>query len=1149
MATIDVHPPAVIPPAEDPPFFFGFTADDPAATFQCSLDNEPFAACENPYEFAGADLAVGPHNFRVRATDLAGNTGAPARYDFAISDDQTPPETTLLTKPPAQTNEDWATFTFESNDPTATFECNLDGQGFEECFNPGQFVELEPGNHTFEVRAVDLSLNPDLTPASYAWVYELDNEAPETTIHTYPPNPSLTVTAIFTFGAVGPEIEYECQLDNEAWESCEPPMLYEELTGGEHTFRVRATDFYGNVEQTPATYTWVQAVNPEVTLLTTPEDPSEVNAQTFTFSSNQSPVTFECRLTGAMFTNWTACSSPHTYTNLLDGEYLFEVRSKNQYGLASEIPGEFGWEVAVPPETTIHHKPTNPDTATSAAFTFSSSEPTGALWECELDNQSVDCLSSPVVFAGLANGTHTFSVAAIDAMDNVDPTPATYTWVIDTLPETSLGNTPPASTPSTSASFTFSSNESNVSYECSLDNAAFAPCSAPVNLSGLSIASHTFRVQAKDSPRNQLDPTPASYTWSVVDGTAPNTAITSVQTGSISFSFNGSDNHSQSGALTFQCRLDNAAFADCTSPKTYADPGAGSHTFEVRAVDQAGNIDASPATHTWNIADTVAPNTSISHQPTNPSTTSSASFQFTGTDNLSSTANLTYECRIDSSAPGDFAACTNPKQYFSLAGGSHKFDVRAVDQAGNRDATPASYTWTIQLADTTPPDTVIDQKPQATTTDTNASFTFSSTETGSTFQCKLDTGAWGACTAPKTYTGLTVTQHTFSVRATDAAQNQDPSEASYTWTVQSPAPPANCGSQVVLTANADAWIDQGSTSANKGGDSILKVMSKSGGNLRALVRFMMPTMPAGCQVESATLRLYAGSYKDGRTLEALRLDDPWSEGGVTWGNAPPTVGNAVTVNSGAGYRDWNVAGQAQAMYAANDFNGWLIRDANENQDAEQQLHSREKGSDLPQLVLKFGPTSAPPPPPPTDTTPPDTSITSAPSNSTTSTTAEFRFSSTETGSTFQCRLNSDLESSFCRAARPRRPTPASPPAPTASRCARRTRRATPTRRRRSTPGRSRPRPGHDGAADDDRRRPDRHDDGHQRDLQVLGQREPGDLPVQARHGLSWRAAPRRIALTGLGLGNHTFEVRATDAATTTISPRPRGRGRCRRRRP
>ena len=375
VATIDVHPPAVIPPAEDPPFFFGFTADDPAATFSARSTTSRSPPARPRTSSPAPTWPSGPR--LPRPGDRPRRKHGPdRRYDFEVSDDTTPPDTTLLTRPPARTNEDSATFTFESNDPTATFECNLDGQGFEECFNPGQFVELEPGTHTFEVRAVDLSLNPDPTPESYEWVYELDKEAPDDDDPHAPDQPVARRYAVFTFGAVGPEIEYECQLDNEPCESCESPWLYEEVTGGQHTFRVRATDFFGNVEHTPASFTWVQAVNPQVTLLTTPEDPSEDNPQTFTFSSNQSPVTFECRLTGTQASNgFVPCTSPHSYSNLLDGEYIFEVRAKNQYGLVSEIPGMFEWEVAVPPETTIHNKPTNPSTSTSAAFTFSSSEP------------------------------------------------------------------------------------------------------------------------------------------------------------------------------------------------------------------------------------------------------------------------------------------------------------------------------------------------------------------------------------------------------------------------------------------------------------------------------------------------------------------------------------------------------------------------------------------------------------------------------------------------------------------------------------------------------------------------------------------------------------------------------------------------------
>lgn len=42
-------------------------------------------------------------------------------------------------------------------------------------------------------------------------------------------------------------------------------------------------------------------------------------------------------------------------------------------------------------------------------------------------------------------------------------------------------------------------------------------------------------------------------------------------------------------AVSFQCRLDSAAYAACTSPKAYADLAEGPRTFDVRAVDVAGN--------------------------------------------------------------------------------------------------------------------------------------------------------------------------------------------------------------------------------------------------------------------------------------------------------------------------------------------------------------------------------------------------------------------------------------------------------------------------------------------------------------------------------------------------------------------------------
>ena len=43
------------------------------------------------------------------------------------------------------------------------------------------------------------------------------------------------------------------------------------------------------------------------------------------------------------------------------------------------------------------------------------------------------------------------------------------------------------------------------------------------------------------------------------------------------------------------------------------------------------------------------------------------------------------------------------------------------------------------------------------------------------------------------------------------------------------------------------------------------------------------------------------------------------------------------------------------MYSSGANNGFLIRDATENQDAEQQFHAREKGETPPELVLTFKP--------------------------------------------------------------------------------------------------------------------------------------------------------------------------------------------------
>jgi len=340
------------------------------------------------------------------------------------------------------------------------------------------------------------------------------------------------------------------------------------------------------------------------------------------------------------------------------------------------------------------------------------------------------------------------------------------TWTIDlTDPMTTITAGPDAVTVLTAASFSFDSPD-GAAFHCSLDGAAYVACASPANYTALAGGAHTFSVYAVDAAGN-ADESPATWAWTV-DVTAPDTTVLGGPTGvvattSATLSFNADD-----GAATFECRLDGGAFSPCISPTSLTGLAQGAHTFEVRAKDAVGNVDGTPALRTWTV-DTVAPDTSITSAPPAATNVTSASFSFTATEGG------TFECKLDA---GAYAPCTSPKAYSGLATGSHTFSVRAKDAVGNTDALPASATWTI---DTTAPDTTITGGPSGNNNPNTATFTFTATEAGSTFECKLDTGAFAACTSPRTYTALPKGSHTFQVRAQDPAGNIDATPATRNW--------------------------------------------------------------------------------------------------------------------------------------------------------------------------------------------------------------------------------------------------------------------------------------------------------------------------------------------------------------------------------
>jgi hypothetical protein len=89
-------------------------------------------------------------------------------------EDITPPNTSLSAEFPAG---DAARFTFSANE-AASFTCSLDGAAYTPCSSAASYSDLDPGWHTFAVRAVDAAGNVDPSPAETRW-HARDGRAPD----------------------------------------------------------------------------------------------------------------------------------------------------------------------------------------------------------------------------------------------------------------------------------------------------------------------------------------------------------------------------------------------------------------------------------------------------------------------------------------------------------------------------------------------------------------------------------------------------------------------------------------------------------------------------------------------------------------------------------------------------------------------------------------------------------------------------------------------------------------------------------------------------------------------------------------------------------------------------------------------------------
>jgi hypothetical protein len=357
-----------------------------------------------------------------------------------------------------------------------------------------------------------------------------------------------------------------------------------------------------------------------------------------------------------------------------------------------------------------------------------------------------------------------------------------------------------------SQQFTFHTDEDaeNPTFACRQEaGAVFFACSSGFTWSSLSDGLHDFCVHATDASslqggntcvhwEQERNPT-ASITSPAADG--------AINPASFSLSSNKASHPNDGSTLGYACTIsgyNGGAEFDCANPLITPSLSDGAHTLTVKArfhgsLDGAGvTHDSSAVTRTFTI-DTTAPTVSFSSGPSNNSVTvdssGHATFGFTASD--ATTGPPSVQCKLDGAS---FGACTSATSH-ALTGvpdGVHDFTVKATDGASH------STTATVHWEQETPANAALDSGPAAgaQVSSTTAHFTFHSTKTDRpvTFQCALDSNAFGACSGATSddLSNLSDGAHTLQVRAVftasiDGSQHAGPA-VSRTWTVDTTPP-------------------------------------------------------------------------------------------------------------------------------------------------------------------------------------------------------------------------------------------------------------------------------------------------------------------------------------------------------------------------
>jgi HYR domain len=313
---------------------------------------------------------------------------------------------------------------------------------------------------------------------------------------------------------------------------------------------------------------------------------------------------------------------------------------------------------------------------TAATVVFTSSDE-GVGFECRLDGSPWESCASPTTYSSLAEGSHSFSVHAIDG--EATSTPENWSWKVDlTAPGVPGDKTEEATSPlGTPVSFSATDNlDPSPALTCSPPSGSVFDLGPPTNVT----------CTAVDAAGNE---TTGGFTVTVVDTTPPILAP------------HGDVVASQESPAGAVVHYDLPLVTDNGDPAPLVScaPTSGS-TFPLGTTQVACSArDASNNEGDSSEFNVVVQHGATPDLPRLESNVGTLTNDTTVTFSFGSGDGASLSCKLDEpSGAGEYDSCTSPLTFTGLEEGNYLFTVRATNSIGN--ISEASWGWVV---DTTPP--------------------------------------------------------------------------------------------------------------------------------------------------------------------------------------------------------------------------------------------------------------------------------------------------------------------------------------------------------------------------------------------------------------------------------------------------------------